>query len=531
MLNNYFIIKEVAEFLNKNIGGYLIKEIYSQVKNKILFELVNSNTSDSKVLEFSIERDYNYLLVKNNFSKAKKNYAVIFEEIYGKDIVKVKLYNNDRAVSVKLSDEFEIIFTFFTNKANCFLINNSKVINSFKDRDENINTEIDEIIPQRGKTEVEAMMNVPLKKYLKLNYRNCPETYIQEAMYRANLSPEISVDEHYLLKIRNEIDKIEHQLKEPGYYLYSKGNEFNPSLIHLSHRSGNELNEFDDINQLLTEFVKLKFSSEKTEKLKSSKSNELEKKISNVSKKLEGIKTQLKHCEDSNALRKTGDILLQNLGNIKKGDKNFSFRDENKNEISIKLKENLSAVENAQNYFDKYKKQKSSVNTLKSKITNLERDKIRFEFELKDIKEMSDMKKLIKEEKRSEENKKDETSRFRKFGLNDKYEVWVGKDSLSNDMLTTKYASPNDLWFHVRGASGSHTVLKVTNKKEDVPKESILAAASIAAYYSKARRGSNVPVAYCEKKYVKKKKGFKTGSVIMEREKVVFVKPSLPAEN
>jgi len=531
MLNNYFIIREVAKFLNKNINGYLIKEIYSQEKNKILFELVNSNNDDSKVLEFSIEREYNFLVLKNNFSKAKKNYADIFEEIYDKSIIETVLYNSDRAIRVKLKDEFEITFTFFTNKANCYLIHSSKVINSFKDKDENVNKEIEEVLPKRGKTETEGMMNVPLKKYLKMNYRNYPETYINEALHRANLSTEINIEEGNLIKIRNEFDKLEHQLKEPGYYLYSRGNEFNLSLIHLGHKAGNDVKEFDDINQLLTEVVKLKFRWEKTEKLKSSRSNELEQKISNVLKKLEGIKKQLMHCEDSDALRKTGDILLQNLSVIKKGDKKFSFVDENENEINIKLKESISPIENAQNYFDKYKKQKSSVNILKSKITNLEKDRVRLESELKAIKELSDIKKLIKEEKQSEDNKKDETSRFRKFRLNDKYEVWVGKDSLSNDMLTTKYAAQNDLWFHVRGASGSHTVLKVNNKKEDVPKNSILAAASIAAYYSKARNASNVPVAYCEKKYVKKKKGFRVGSVIMEREKVIFVKPALPPEN
>jgi predicted ribosome quality control (RQC) complex YloA/Tae2 family protein len=70
--------------------------------------------------------------------------------------------------------------------------------------------------------------------------------------------------------------------------------------------------------------------------------------------------------------------------------------------------------------------------------------------------------------------------------------------------------------------------LKVSDKKNPPDKKNIETAASIAAYYSKARNASNVPVAYCERKYVKKKKGFKEGSVIMEREKVIFVKPGLP---
>jgi predicted ribosome quality control (RQC) complex YloA/Tae2 family protein len=131
---------------------------------------------------------------------------------------------------------------------------------------------------------------------------------------------------------------------------------------------------------------------------------------------------------------------------------------------------------------------------------------------------------------KAEKVRQDETSRFRKFVLNEKFEVWVGKDSISNDLLTTKHTAQNDLWFHVRGASGSHTVLKVHNKKESIDKKIIETAASIAAYYSKARNASHVPVAYCEKKFVKKKKGMKAGSVIMEREKVIFVKPGLPED-
>ncbi|MEO6695972.1 MAG: NFACT RNA binding domain-containing protein, partial [Ignavibacteria bacterium] len=317
----------------------------------------------------------------------------------------------------------------------------------------------------------------------------------------------------------------------PVNYLYTSGNDLHLSLIPLEHTQASELKKFDDINQLLTEYIKLKFYSEKTKKLKISRSHETEQKISNVKRKLDGINTQLKHCEDSDVLRKSGDIILQNLDSISKGDKKFSYNVTGIDEITIKLKENLSPVENAQNYFDKYKKQKASVNILKSKIINLQKEQKKLEAELNEIKEMNDIKKLIKDEKRSEENKNDETSRFRKFRINDKYEVWVGRDSISNDVLTTRYAAQNDLWFHVRGASGSHTVLKINNSKEHIPKEAILGAASIAAYYSKARNSSNVPVAYCEKKFVKKKKGFKSGTVTMEREKVVFVKPLLPAES
>ncbi len=116
---------------------------------------------------------------------------------------------------------------------------------------------------------------------------------------------------------------------------------------------------------------------------------------------------------------------------------------------------------------------------------------------------------------------------FRLFTVSDGFEVWVGKSSQNNDLLTMHYAKPNDLWFHVRGAGGSHTVLKVPGGTEP-SKRAILEAASIAAYYSKMRKAGSVPVAYCERKYVRKPKGVKEGTVTLEREKVVFVKPGLP---
>ncbi|HLB00882.1 MAG TPA: NFACT RNA binding domain-containing protein, partial [Bacteroidota bacterium] len=109
------------------------------------------------------------------------------------------------------------------------------------------------------------------------------------------------------------------------------------------------------------------------------------------------------------------------------------------------------------------------------------------------------------------------------------YEAWVGKSSAENDLLTTKHAGPHDFWFHVRGTSGSHVVLKGRPGGTSVPpKEVIHAAARIAAYYSKMRKSGNVPVAYCERKYVKKPKNAPPGTVTLQREEIVFVSPGIP---
>ena len=171
---------------------------------------------------------------------------------------------------------------------------------------------------------------------------------------------------------------------------------------------------------------------------------------------------------------------------------------------------------------------KNSVESLNKKLLLLEserelllnkRDRLESEDNIKTLRKMDNL-----------ETKKNEAEKlpFRIFKLSDKFEVWVGKDSASNDLLTMKYTNQYDYWFHVRGFSGSHTTLKLLDKNLKPEKAFILKAAEIAAYYSKARNGKHIPVAFTEKKYVKKRKGFKQGSVVMEKEKIVFVNPAIP---
>ena len=119
-------------------------------------------------------------------------------------------------------------------------------------------------------------------------------------------------------------------------------------------------------------------------------------------------------------------------------------------------------------------------------------------------------------------------NRFRIIKINDGYEVWVGKDSSSNDLLTMKFAKQSDLWFHVSGYSGSHTVLKIPEELESVPKEVIEIAASICAYFSKARNARSVKVSYTKVRNVQKYKGAESGSVVIKNEKSITVKPNLP---
>ncbi len=117
---------------------------------------------------------------------------------------------------------------------------------------------------------------------------------------------------------------------------------------------------------------------------------------------------------------------------------------------------------------------------------------------------------------------------YREFDVGEGCVLYVGKSSENNDTLTMKFAKPNDVWLHARGVAGSHAVLRGNFPVGKPPKKVLELSAAITAYYSKARNGGFVPVAYTLKKFVRKPKGSNVGAVVLDREEVIMVKPGLP---
>jgi predicted ribosome quality control (RQC) complex YloA/Tae2 family protein len=113
------------------------------------------------------------------------------------------------------------------------------------------------------------------------------------------------------------------------------------------------------------------------------------------------------------------------------------------------------------------------------------------------------------------------------YTLPDGWTVLAGKTDADNDLLSLKDAAANDWWFHVKGQPGSHVLLQAHESGEP-DRETLKAAAAIAAYHSKARNGGVVPVVYTQAKYVSKPKGAPPGTVSLKKEKILKVRPGLP---
>jgi len=191
-------------------------------------------------------------------------------------------------------------------------------------------------------------------------------------------------------------------------------------------------------------------------------------------------------------------------------------------ELTIPLDEQLTALENANKYFDKYGKLKRTAEALETLITQTKDEVEHLESVLNSIdiaREEGDLTQ-IKEElvqsgyvKRKGGTKKEKiTSKPFHYISSDGFHMYVGKNNFQNDELTFKFAEGGDWWFHAKKIPGSHVILKCGGK--EVPDKTFEEAASLAAHFSKASKQDKVEVDYIQKKHVKKPAGGKPGFVV-----------------
>ena len=122
----------------------------------------------------------------------------------------------------------------------------------------------------------------------------------------------------------------------------------------------------------------------------------------------------------------------------------------------------------------------------------------------------------------------DEPARpFRRYRIDDRWDVWVGRSSKENDELTHRASHPRDLWLHAQGVGGSHVILRTDGRPETVPRPVLEKAAALAALHSKARHSGLVPVIWTERRYVRRPRKALPGTAVCLREENLFVEPGM----
>ena len=255
-------------------------------------------------------------------------------------------------------------------------------------------------------------------------------------------------------------------------------------------------------------------------------------------KKIEAQEAELVETETMDYCRKCGDWISQEMYRIKRGDKSVvavDYSEEGYPEVTVELDDRLSPSQNAQRYYKKYNRKKNAKVEINKQIENA-RDELRYidavldslsraasELDLDELREelslwgygKRDTKKLKNVDKKK---KMKPLKAISPSGL----EVYIGKNNLQNDYITTRLGEKNDWWFHVKNAPGSHVLMRVTG--EEPPAEDFTFAASLAAMHSSAE-GENIAVDYTLIRHVKKPPQSKPGFVTYSTYWTAYVSP------
>lgn len=400
---------------------------------------------------------------------------------------------------------------------------------------------------------VEKIVNTPGEKPLNKAILGAVEgvspIICRELEHRASGGSSISnktLKQSDILSLKAQLEKLSDTVltcSGEAYMLYRKGDNkpFDISFTEIKqYGSLGESKKLTSFCELLDSFY---YERDSIDRMRV-KSADLAKIINNLihrtSNKINNQKQELKSCADREELRIKGDLLQANLYRIERGSESVTvenFYDENR-PVEIRLNPAVSPAQNAQKYYKDYNKAKTAEQVLTVQIKKGEEELLYLET-LKDElsrasseKELSQIRLECAEQgylKRSKSGgKKPAPLPMLEYTTSDGFKVLVGRNNKQNDTLTLKTAHKRDFWFHTKDIPGSHTV--VITEGRELTETAIIEAARIAAYHSKAKESSNVPVDYTLIRNVSKPNGAKPGMVIFVNNRTVYVDPMLPGE-
>lgn len=535
MYKNYFFLNRFIVEINSILKDSLLLSAFSQEKDKLILEV--KKDSEIKFLEISVNPGFPYINLKDSFYRAKKNTIDFFSEHLPLKLIQFEIASADRILRIKLETGF-LYFTVrgkYTNIS--FQLENNKLEN-FKDPPDDFNEF--EFLKEMDSTNFIEHLNIPhfklqtdgdVWKGVRNKYPFIGKEIISETKTRL-----LNEKEDEIIKTFTEIIK-EIFYSEPAVFIDRKSLQVYLAVSSFRIFPFTEKIFFDNIINGLNFFLNKKFYFEQLIEKRKRIQKHLDKELSHLTSKMNKLKGVLEKGSNEKENQKLGNLLLLNLSSIHKGMRSIEIQDiyETNKYITIKLDEILSPKKNVDNYFSKarndrikYEKSGQLFNNALKAYNNLKNIERKFN----NVKDLEDyyiiMKELNIKEESSKSYKEDIQNKFKHYLIENRYNLFVGRDSKNNDLLTTKFAKQNDYWFHARGVPGSHAVLRVENTKESVPKNILKKAASIAAFHSKAKTAGTVPVSFTLKKYVVKKKGMEAGKVALLREDTLLVKPEIP---
>ena len=572
------VIHSIVDELHKKLLGGKIDKVYQPENDEVVLHIRNNKENFKLVLSCSASNPRVYLA--SNYKKENPINAPMFcmlfrKYIQGGNIVNISQVGFERIIkiSVESFDELKekttkgIIIEIMGRHSNIILTHSSdnKIIDSAKRIPPSV-SRVRQILP--GQTYVLppkqdkinpideislnlfvntlASFNGPIFKALYSKFLGVSPVVAKEICFRANIDENILVNEmssNYISKIYNEFYNLFKSIKD---------NVYNPSMvidesidkvldfscINLNQFSNLSVINDDSISKILENYYLTKDIKDRIHQRSSDLRKSISIKLDRLYNKLNKQEKELIESENAEIYKVKGELITSYIYMIEKGMESVevaNFYDPEYKNIIISLNTNFTPSENAQKYFKKYNKMKTAKKevTVQIKITKEEIDyleNIMLSIEnCENLAELMDIRDELSKVGylRAKNNSKKETKLTTKpheFISSNGFKILVGKNNKQNDHLTLKVASNDDIWMHTKNIPGSHVIIKSEGK--DVPDETIFEGAMLAAFFSKSKMSSQVPVDYTKKKNVKKPHGSKPGMVIYETNSTIYVTPT-----
>ena len=572
-------LRAVAHELNTTLSGGKIDKINQAENDEVLLTIRNNQKNYKLLLSSNSANPRAYLVEsykKENPLKAPMFLMILRKHIGNGRIVEIFQNGFDRSISIIIEayDEMRVLskknltIEIMGKHSNIILIDpqTNKVIDAIKRVPMSVSS-VREVLPNREflvpptQNKLNPLETISLEQFIAVlknknnpifkaiytNFEGVSPLISKEICFRASIDDSLSsfeLSELNFERLKNSFDRLFSEIKEANFYpniMFDKRlhTPYEFSCVNITMLENFDIEASDSMSNICENYYASKDLFERIHQKSSGLRKSLQIKLDRLKTKLEKQTDELNKAQELDKYSKVGELLTANIYMLEKGMKEVTvldYFDPEYKEITIPLDEHLTPSENVQAYYKKYNKAKSRIKELS---IQLEQTKSEFYYldnvmvsinncsSLESIEEIKD--ELVKEgyyspsKTDNKKNKKIALSEPMEFIASDGTIIFVGKNNTQNDQLTLKLSKPQDVWLHTKNIPGSHVIIKATF--DDVSNEALYEAAKLAAYFSKARTSSQVPVDYAPRKNVKKPNGAKPGMVIYDDYGTVYVTP------
>lgn len=556
----------LAKELNERLQTGQIQKLYQIDKTTLLFKIRALNEDQNLIITVGATPAMYLSKPLQDLPKEPSSLCMFLRKhIEGSRIVKVEQINGDRIMCIQ-TDKLEmdgsitstLIYVELMGKySNCIFVQDGVILESLihvsplMNRERSISPKLQYELPPNANrvslmdfdyNEIRNLLvsfgNGSVQQSIRAIFNGFGRPLLDEVLYNANLNgDEIITDLE-----ASQVDKLANALYDLKMMLQN-GNGL-LSLVNDNHKKAystfilhnyNVVKTYETISEALEETIHSTKAIHTADK-------ELEKILTAAIKKEEGrhqkIKEELEDTNKMDTYKLYGDLLMINAHLQVQYEPSIELQNLLSDEgemLTIPLKPNLTIVENAQWYYKLYTKLKNRMVSgeyqLNASTTKLEYLKsILYSISLATTREsLEEIRKECMDAGIIKKSKKPLSYKLGKSNYIhltiDEGEMFIGRNNQQNEYLTHRFAKPTDIWFHTQDIQGSHLILRLNVEPDDMILSKV---AQYAAYFSKARETSKVPVDYTYIKNIKKPPGSPLGFVIFNTHQTMIVEPKKP---